>query len=224
LVEPLLEARGVGRRNRGSEHWLLRDISLNVRAGERLALVGSTGAGKTLLLRSLALLDPIDAGEVLWRSQAIPPGAVPHFRRSVLYVHQRPALVEGTVEENLRYPFSFKANSDRAFDRDQAIEVLKSLGRDDAFLAKSTRDLSGGERQIVALMRALQLRPAILLLDEPTASLDHATVSALEGLVHAWLAEQPSERAWVWVTHNTDQARRLAAEVLEMNAGSLRGA
>src|SRR6266478_4288314 len=103
----LLEAQRIGRFARESRNWLLRDVSLAVRGGDRLAIIGPTGSGKTLLLRSLALLDPTDEGQVLRLNGPISPDSVPDFRRQVIYLHQRPALIEGTVEDNLRLPFSF---------------------------------------------------------------------------------------------------------------------
>ncbi len=112
----------------------------------------------------------------------------------MIYIHQRPALHEGSVEDNFRFPFTLKAHSARSFDRERAIDLLIALGRDATFLDKSTRDLSGGETQIVAFVRALQLDPAMLLLDEPTASLDPETARALEAVIDRWLAACPGKR------------------------------
>ena len=67
---PLLQARAVGRREPTTDHWLLRDVSIEVHAGGRVAIVGPTGSGKTLLLRALVCLDPVDSGEMLWRRRA----------------------------------------------------------------------------------------------------------------------------------------------------------
>jgi putative ABC transport system ATP-binding protein len=217
----LLEARGIGRRLPGGNDCLLQDIWLEVRAGERLALVGPSGSGKTLLLRSLALLDPLDAGEICWQGQPVLASAIPDFRRHVIYLHQRAALFEGSVEDNLRQPFALKANRDRSFDRDRILKRLADLGRDAFFLARLHRDLSGGEAQMVALLRAIQLDPAILLLDEPTAALDPESTQTIEGLVLHWLEEAPEKRALVWVSHDLAQARRVAERELAMRQGRL---
>lgn len=98
---------------------------------------------------------------------------------------------------------------------------LEGLGLGETFLEKSARDLSGGEGQIVSLLRAIQLGPSILLLDEPTASLDAASVAAVESLVTRWQAEAPGGRATVWVSHDAEQARRVGQRQLRMNAGEL---
>src|SRR4051794_21980277 len=143
-----IEVRGIGRRDPEGGNWLIRDVSFVVNPGERLAVVGTTGAGKTVLLRALALLDPLHDGSISWQGRAVEGDAVPAYRRQVIYLHQRPALFVGSVEDNLRTPFTLKAHRGKRFDRDRVLELLDGLGRDAAFLGKSSRDLSGGEAQI----------------------------------------------------------------------------
>jgi putative ABC transport system ATP-binding protein len=167
------------------------------------------------------MLDPLDAGEIRWRGHAVPGGAVPSYRKQVIYLHQRPGLFEGNVEENLRHPFTLKSHRGMTFDRERVLGLLECLHRDVTFLGKSSRDLSGGEAQIVALLRAVQLGPAVLLLDEPTASLDQATARAVEGLLDQWLAAGHGGRALVWVSHDRDQARRVTGRCLYLRAGRL---
>jgi putative ABC transport system ATP-binding protein len=218
----ILKALGISRRHPKGEGWLLRAVSLGIRPGDRWAALGPSGAGKTLLLRALALLDPLDAGVIHWKGRPIPNEAVPAFRSAVVYLHQRPALQEGSVEANLRAPFTLQAHRGRRFDRSRIVALLDHLGRDASFLDKSHRDLSGGEAQIVALLRALQLDPAVLLLDEPTSSLDREIAGAVEALLGRWHAEGVGGRAFVWVTHDRDQARRVAEGTLCMRAGCLK--
>jgi putative ABC transport system ATP-binding protein len=219
--DPLLEARSLGRRRANDAGWLLHDIDVAVRPGQRVAVLGPTGAGKTLLLRALALLDPLDEGLVLASGQPVRSAAVPAFRSTVVYLHQRPALFEGNVETNLRQPFLLKVHRERQFDRDRIVALLQGLVRDGSFLEKKHRDLSGGEAQIVALLRALQLDPTVLLLDEPTAALDGESVRAIEGLLGRWYAEGAGRRAFLWVTHDSNQAERVADQVLCMQAGRI---
>jgi putative ABC transport system ATP-binding protein len=216
----LLEARGVGRRLDETD-WLLHDVTLTVAPGDRLALVGPSGAGKTLLLRTLALLDPLDAGGIYWKGEPLLDDAIPVFRGQVIYLHQRPALFDGTVEANLRQPFLLRAHRARRFDRERVLGLLAGLGRDASFLTRLQRDLSGGEGQMVALVRALQLEPAVLLLDEPTAALDRSTAQVLEQMVDRWWTEASGGRAFVWVSHDPEQARRVARRQVRMQAGRL---
>ena len=108
----------------------------------------------------------------------------------------------------------------RKFDRRRAAELLSALGRDAAFLEKKVADLSGGEIQITALVRALQLDPTVLLLDEPTAALDGPTATAVEQLIDRWLTES-GQRAMIWVSHNEAQAQRVGRTAIRMEAGRL---
>ena len=239
----LIEARNIARRHPDGRRWLLEDVSLEVSAGERLSIAGPSGSGKTLLLRALAVLDPVDGGEVRFQGRPVYREAVPGFRRAVVYLHQRPALWEETVEAALRRPFSLAVHRRRRFDARQIGCLLVRLGRDNAFLAKRSADLSGGEIQIVALLRALQLDPTVLLLDEPTAALDTRTSVAVEELLLDWVRPKndsgtvpvfPQEnrdcpppepgRALDWVTHDKGQARRMTRRTLWMKDGKLRHA
>jgi putative ABC transport system ATP-binding protein len=218
---PALEACGIGRRDPKGGGWLIDDVSLQLRRGDRLAITGSTGAGKTVLLRTLALLDPLDAGAIRWNGGPVFGEAIPAFRGNVIYLHQRPALTEGTVRENLERPYALNVHRRKRFDRDGIVDLLSDLGRDASFLDKSAGDLSGGESQIVALLRAIQLGPAILLLDEPTASLDTCATRAIENLIDRWFGEQPGERALLWISHDLEQARRMAGRTLRLHSGRM---
>jgi putative ABC transport system ATP-binding protein len=216
----LLEANQIGRRHPGGKAWLLDDVCLSIENGSRVAMTGPSGGGKTLLLRALARLDPLDRGAVHFRGRAVQHDAIPHFRSEVIYLHQRAALIEDTVEAALRKPFTLKVHRPRRFDRARAARLLADLGRDADFLTKRVCELSGGEIQITALVRALELDPVVLLLDEPTAALDPPTATAVEQLVTSWLDEDP-ERAMVWVSHNEAQAQRVGRTPVRMEAGRL---
>jgi putative ABC transport system ATP-binding protein len=221
-VSPLLAACGISRRKPGSDGWLVSAACLELRRGERVAITGPSGAGKTVLLRAIAKLDPVDEGIIHLRGRAIPHEAIPAYRSEVVYLHQRPALLDGRVIMNLELPYSLDVHRTKRFDRNRIVDLLAGLGRDATFLDKSSRNLSGGETQIVALLRAIQLDPAILLLDEPTASLDHGSVRAIESLVGRWLEDDSQDRAIVWISHDLEQARRNGARRLVMQAGQLR--
>jgi putative ABC transport system ATP-binding protein len=217
---PLLEARRLARRHPDGRRWLLDDVSLAIHPGQRIALAGPSGAGKTLLLRALAMLDPTEAGEIHWRGRRVERGAIPCFRSQAMYLHQRAALIESTVELALERPFSLHVHRHRRFDADRAVTFLERLGRDGSFLEKQARELSGGEIQLVALARALQLEPCVLLLDEPTAALDPATSRAVEDLIDEWVRES-SDRAVVWVSHDAEQSQRVGRIHFRMDAGRL---
>ncbi len=201
---------------------------MTVSAGDRVALTGASGAGKSLLLRSLALLDPVDSGEIRFQGRVVADAEIPKFRSQVMYLGQRSAFVEGTVEENLRAPFLLKTHADQSFNAKRILGWLEQLGRDETFLKQRHSQLSGGEAQIVSMLRALQLDPLVLLADEPTSAMDAQTASAAEELVLRWLmettgssSESQLNRALVWVSHDTAQAQRLATRTVSINGGQV---
>ncbi len=205
---PVLETRNLGRRIPGEQGWLLKGISWQIRAGDRIGIVGPSGSGKTLLLRALACLDPIDTGQILWLGKPVYEHTIPNFRRRVIYLHQRPVLWEGTVDDNLRLPFSLRVHRQRQYEQSRLVKYLEILQRDESFLDRETGNLSGGESQLVALLRAMQLDPMILLLDEPTSALDAKTEAAVEELVRFWWQEKALQQTLVWISHDPEQVQR----------------
>jgi putative ABC transport system ATP-binding protein len=199
---------------------LINRVDFSIRSGDRLGIVGSSGSGKTVLLRALAALDSIQSGQLLHAGQAVSGAFVPEYRTRVVYLQQRPTLFEGTVETNLRKPFELAVHRNRAFNRDKVVGWLELLDRDAGFLDKDQQNLSGGELQIAALLRAIQLEPRALLLDEPTAALDAGATAAVERLVSQWTKQRP-DTAFVWITHDAEQAKRMCQSIYQMTAGEL---
>jgi len=147
----------------------LRGVSLEVRAGERLVLVGASGAGKTTLLRAVAGLVPIDEGSIEIGGRDVT--RLPPERRGAVYLHQSPVLFPHlTVEENVAFPLRIRGVP-RGEARKRVQEVLAAVRLSDLGHRPSGA-LSGGQRHRVALARAVVARPSLLLLDEPLSSLD----------------------------------------------------
>lgn len=194
---------------------LWRDLDLTLQAGDRVALVAPSGQGKTLLLRSLALLDPLQRGVLRLRGRSPHSWGLPAWRARVTYLSQRPVARAGTVEQNLCGVWRFVSQRGRGGWQPQRIHRwLARLGREPAFLGYRAERLSGGELQLLALLRALQLDPHVLLLDEPCASLDVATVRVVEDLLGEWLVE--AGRACVLTSHDPGQIRRFTTACLEL--------
>jgi putative ABC transport system ATP-binding protein len=174
------------------------------------AVVGPSGAGKSTLLRLLNRLADPDRGEIHYRGRPLGSYEPLALRREVSLVPQLPALLEGTVESNLRYAAGLA---------DQPLEVeetLRRAGLDPGFAGRDVGKLSVGEQQRAMLARALAQRPAVLLLDEPTSALDHASRDAVEATLARLRSE--SNLSLVLVSHDPEQARRLGDRVVEMEA------
>ena len=211
MAAPLVSLRSAGRRV--GERWVWRGLDLDVAPGERLAVRGPSGAGKTVLLRALAGLDALDEGDLL--SEGGPVRSLPRHRAAVAYAAQRPALFDGTVEDNLRAPFDLAVRDGEAYDADRARALLARLGRSADLLGQSVDGLSGGEQQTIGLMRALLTDPTVLLLDEPTAGLDPDRAEAVERAVADFLAAD-ARRAAVWTSHDAAQLDRVTERALDL--------
>ena len=216
---PLLQIDGLSRRGNG-QSLLLDEISLSISAGERWTIAGESGSGKTVLLRALAMLDSAE-GRLLWRGEPVASADIPAYRQQVIYLAQNPAVIEGTVEDNLRFPLSLHCHRDLKFDREWFQQQLQEFRKPAYKKKKKSGDLSGGEKQLVALLRTLPLQPHILLLDEATSALDPASRQTFESTIDAWLAENPRERAVVWVSHDEEQRHRVADRVLTLSQGRI---
>jgi putative ABC transport system ATP-binding protein len=172
------------------------------------AIVGPSGSGKSTLLRLLNRLADPNRGEIDYRGRPLGTYEPLALRREVSLVPQLPALLEGTVESNLRYA------ADLAGEPLEAERTLALAGLDPAFAERDVSKLSVGEQQRAMLARSLAQRPSVLLLDEPTSALDHAARDRIE----AALAElrRELEISIVIVSHDPEQARRLGDRILEM--------
>lgn len=209
---PLLQVEELARQLEGRYLW--QNVSFQLEAGQRLGLVGPSGAGKTLLLRLLAWLDPLQRGSILLRGRAPSEWSVPVYRSRVLYIPQRAIAFAGTVEHNLRQVLTYASQRGHVYAEQRILGWLRQLGREAGFLSLAAERLSGGELQLLALLRALQLDPEILLLDEPTASLDPATTERVEALLQQWLCQ--GERACVITSHDASQIERFTDRRLSL--------
>lgn len=219
---PIVAAERVERRDARSGRVLLHPTDVVIDAGARIAVRGPSGSGKSVLLRTLAWLDAPDRGTITWRGEPIRqsrPVTIPAYRSAVAYLRQRPALLDGSVADNMRAPFALRQHRHAHYDASRVLGWLAVIGRGADFLDRRATDLSGGEAQIAALIRTLQLDPDVLLLDEPTAALDAEAAAAVETLVAGWFDAAPGARAYAWVTHDAAQAERVGTRRWRVDSG-----
>jgi sulfate transport system ATP-binding protein len=198
----------------------LRDVSLQVRAGELMALLGPSGSGKTTLLRIIAGLEPPDQGQVFYGGEDAT--ALPVQRRQVGFVFQHYALFKHlTVFDNIAYGLRARERAKRpsASAIKERIGALLDLVQLGGLEHRFPAQLSGGQRQRVALARALAIEPRVLLLDEPFGALDAKVRKDLR----RWLRDIHEEtgQTTIFVTHDQDEAIELADRVAILNQGRL---
>jgi phosphate transport system ATP-binding protein len=213
------------------DNWVVRDVSLPVRQGEVLALIGASGSGKTTLLRSLNRLTEITAGaarvgKITLDGQEIHELEVNALRRRVSMVFQQPNPFPMSIFDNVAYSLA-EQSPPRGRRRRHSPELERAVHdalhraglyeevADD--LDRSALKLSGGQQQRLCIARALAAGPEVLLLDEPCSALDPISTATIEELI-VGLRESV---AIVIVTHNLQQAFRVADHVAFMHLGEL---
>jgi tungstate transport system ATP-binding protein len=187
---------------------ILNEVSLALAAGSPTVLIGPNGAGKTTLLRLIMGLIPPSRGRVTWGGRE--HAASTH--RAIVF--QRPAMLRRSAAGNIRYALAAAGvpRAGRAAHLDD-LSALVGLG---GIGGRPARKLSGGEQQRLALARALAKKPQVLLLDEPTASLDPAATKAIEDVIRKVAVGGIKV---VMSTHDLGEARRLASEIVLMHRG-----
>jgi phosphate transport system ATP-binding protein len=216
------------------DRWVVRDVSLPVRKGEVLGLIGASGSGKTTLLRSLNRLTEITAGaaragRVTLDGQEIGEIEVNSLRRRVSMVFQQPNPFPMSIFENVAYALREEHGERGARRRgrrsrdDLMPAVMDALRRAGLYeevagnLDHPALRLSGGQQQRLCIARALAANPEVLLLDEPCSALDPISTATIEQLI----VELRESVAIVIVTHNLQQAMRVADHVAFMHLGEL---
>ncbi len=209
-----LVVRGLS--TRWGDRPVLQDVSFQIRPGEFVTLMGPNGSGKTTLLRAIAGLEPITGGEIL--VDGVPIHPLPTHRRRVGLLFQEPTMLPGrTVRENASYGAEIQRRPPESVDR-TVEELLRRLHLVE--LADRPADaLSGGERQRVALARTLAAEPAVVLLDEPFASVDAELRAELRAEFRRALARHRSPV--LHVTHDREEGLFLGDRVMLLSEGRL---
>jgi spermidine/putrescine transport system ATP-binding protein len=214
-VESILELRALSKDY--STHRVVDDLAISVRKGEFFSLVGPSGCGKTTTLRLIAGFEQPTSGEILLDGE--PMGDLPPHRRDVCTVFQNYALFPHlTVEQNVAFGLERRPRAHKRqilAEVGDALALVQLTGKE----ARFPNQISGGERQRVALARSLVLRPKILLLDEPLSALDAKLRKEMRHELKK--LQRAVGIAFLFITHDQEEALSLSDRVAVMNKGKL---
>ena len=199
-------------------HYLLSDISFDVFEGDRIGIVGPSGSGKTSLLRLLNRLSEPTQGQIFFEARAIQQIPVIQLRQQVTLVPQESKLLGMTVQEALTYPLMLRGIP-RSTIQQRLSDWIERLRLPLDWLERTEAQLSSGQRQWVAIARALVIQPKVLLLDEPTSALDVGRGSHLLKVLTE--LAQGGQMTILMANHQLDLAEQFCTRVLYLHNGTL---
>ncbi|MGO4928525.1 ABC transporter ATP-binding protein [Fundicoccus sp. Sow4_F4] len=196
-TQPIISLKRVGFQINSKS--ILSDITLDIYEGDSIALVGPSGSGKSTLLKLIgSLLSPTE-GRIQFKGADLSQQNPIDYRQEVSYFFQNAVLFDETVRDNLAFPAEIRQET---FDEKRAIEGLEKVRLNATYLTKEIHELSGGEKQRIALVRNLMYMPRVLLLDEVTSSLDQINRDIILNYVRQLNEAQGT--TLLWITHNND--------------------
>lgn len=179
---------------------ILENINLQVNEGDFITIMGASGSGKSTLLKLLGLQIDFSSGSIDFNGKDIHSYDPIEYRKNVSYFFQNAVLFGKTVRDNLSFPSEIR---EEEFDEEKALENLKEVQLPSDYLDKNVNDLSGGEKQRIALIRNMMYPPKVLLMDEVTSSLDRENRENI--LAYVERLNQKNNTTILWVTHNQDE-------------------
>ncbi len=196
---------------------ILEDINFTVNKGDIVTVTGPSGGGKSTLLKLMGLLISPTAGRIYYKNKEIIEYEATEYRKQVSYFFQNAVLFDQTVRQNLSFPADIREDN---FDESRAKEGLETVQLPSTYLDKPIKDLSGGEKQRVALIRNLMYPPEVLLMDEVTSSLDQENREAVLSYIHRLNKEELV--TILWVTHNQEEINA-SNEIITLVNGKTEG-
>ncbi|BAY14455.1 ABC transporter-related protein [Anabaenopsis circularis NIES-21] len=197
---------------------ILQNISFQVVPGERIAIVGVTGAGKTSLIRLINRLNEPNSGKIYLENQEYHQIPAVQLRQMVTLVLQESKLLGMTVQQTLEYPLVLRGMPKQTIQQ-RISHWLEQLQIPDDWLGRTEVQLSAGQKQLIAIARALIIQPKILLLDEPTSALDAGKASHLMQIFIQLAKTQ--QTTILMVNHQLDLAQMFCTRLLHLHQGQL---
>ncbi|MFD1472661.1 ABC transporter ATP-binding protein [Companilactobacillus mishanensis] len=177
-MENILEVKNLF--YQADEQKILKDITLNIEKGSYVTFIGPSGSGKSTLMRILADMINASSGEVIFDGKNINEYEPTEYRQRVSYAFQQPTLFGKTVKDNLEFPYLVR---NKEFDRTEVSKYLEMVNLSESYIDKSVNDVSGGEKQRIALLRNLIFQPEVLITDEVTTGLDADNKTIVRNLI-----------------------------------------
>lgn len=209
-----LEFQNVSYANGGKE--ILHDITVDFSAGDYVSIVGPSGSGKSTFLRLCCSLISPTAGTILFHGKDVFQENPMELRKKIGYCFQEPVLWGKSADDNLSFPFQVRKQE---IDQKKISGLLADFGLDESCRKSEIKNLSGGEKQRIALIRTLLFEPEILLLDEVTSALDAENTKLVEKVI---LDLNQRGITILWVTHNDAQSRKYAGKLLTIENGGIK--
>lgn len=194
---------------------ILNNINLQIESGQYVTFIGPSGSGKSTLMRIIASMITATSGDVIFDGQSIQKYDPIQYRQRVSYAFQQPTLFGKTVKDNLEFPFLVR---NKEFVEKKAVSALEMVNLDESYINKSVNDISGGEKQRIALLRNLLFKPEILITDEVTTGLDTEN----KEIVHQMLTKfnQDEQMTILRVTHDESEIKN-AVKTITIKDGEI---
>lgn len=197
---------------------VLQEIDLEIYENDLIVIQGDSGTGKSTFLKLFnRFCDPV-SGRVLFNDRVLYEYAIDDIRSSIIYLPQLPFMIEGTVEKNLSFPFFFNAHKTKNYDPEKAAEWLDYFQLD-VPASHDALKLSTGQKQRIALIRAMLLEPRVLLLDEPGSSLDSSNKKLIDRKIETLIGS--SGISVLMATHSETGFREGSYRLFRLDSGRL---
>ncbi|PJI07877.1 MULTISPECIES: ABC transporter ATP-binding protein [Clostridium] len=210
----LLEFKEVSYVN--GSNTILKNINVNIDSGDFVSVVGHSGSGKSTFFKMCADLISPTEGSIIYRNKEYSKYNPMELRKKIVYCFQIPHLLGDTVLDNFKFPYNIRSV---LVDYDRINELMDDFKFTHDYLNKDVRNLSGGEKQRIALIRSLLFKPDILLLDEATSALDADNTIIVENVIKGLNKEGITI---MWITHNKEQSTKYANKVITLEDGEIK--